>query len=91
MGGDKAPGLDGFPMFFFQKLWNLVGKDVFDAVKEFYGAKQMLKEVNSTFPCLIPKKTGANSPDQFRPIILCNSFYKVISKLLTLKILSFLK
>ena len=83
LGGDKAPGPDGFPMFFFQKLWKIVGKDVCDAVKEFFGAKQMLKEVNSTFLCLIPKKLGADSPDQFRPINLCNSFYKIISKVLT--------
>ena len=87
LGGDKAPSANGFPMFFFQKLWKLVGKDVCDAVKEFYGAKQMLKEVNSTFLCPIPKKIGADSPGQFRPISLCNSFYKVISKFLTSRLL----
>ena len=68
LGGDKSPGSDGFPMFFFQKEWNLVGKDVCCAIKEFYVAKRMLKEFNSTFLFLIPKKVGADSPDQFRPI-----------------------
>ena len=47
----------------------------------------MLKEINSTFLCLIPKKVGANSPDQFRPISLCNSFYKIISNVLTSRLL----
>ena len=28
LGGYKSPGLDVFPIFFFQKEWNLVGKDV---------------------------------------------------------------
>ena len=28
LGGDKSPGSNGFPMFFFQKEWNWVGKDV---------------------------------------------------------------
>ncbi len=87
LGGDKAPSPNGFPMFLFQKLWKVVDKDVCDAIKEFYGAKQMLKEVNSTFLCLIPKKIGADSPDQFRPINLCNSFYKIISKVLTSKLI----
>lgn len=87
LGGDKAPSPDGFPMFFFQKLWKLIGKDVCDAVKEFYGAKQMLKEINSTFLCLIPKNIGANSLDQFRLISLCNSLYKIISKVLTSRLL----
>ena len=56
LGGDKSPGPDGFPIFFFQKEWKLVGKDVCDDVKEFFGSKRMLKEINSTFLCLIPKK-----------------------------------
>ena len=47
----------------------------------------MLKEVNSTFLCLIPKKIGANPPDQFRLISLCNYFYKITSKVLTSKLL----
>ena len=47
----------------------------------------MLKEINSTYLCLIPKKIGADSPDQFRPISLCNSFYKIISKVLTSRLL----
>lgn len=47
----------------------------------------MLKEINSTFHCLIPKKVGADSPDQFRPISLCNSFYKIMYKILTSRLL----
>ena len=74
-------------MFFFQNEWNLVGKDVCCAIKEFFGAKRMLKEINSTFLCLIPKKVGADFPNQFRPISLCNSFYKTISKVLTSRLL----
>ena len=33
LGGDKSPSPDGFPMFFFQNEWNLVGKDVCCVVK----------------------------------------------------------
>ena len=87
LGGDKSPRPDGYPMFFFQKEWKLFGKDVCDAVKEFFGAKCMLKEINSTFLCLIPKKVGVDSLDHFRPISLCNSFYKIISKVLTSRLL----
>ena len=83
LGGDKSPGLDGFPMFFFQKEWNLVGKYVCSAIKEFSRAKCLLKEIYSTFFYLIPKKVWADSPDQFRPISFFNSFYKIISKVLT--------
>ena len=47
----------------------------------------MLKEVNSTFLFLIPKKIGVDSLDQFRLISLCNSFYKIISKVLTSRLI----
>lgn len=86
--GNKAPSLDGFPMFFFQDFWDIVGKDVSNGVKEFFGARRILKEINGTFITLIPKTQGVDSMDKFRPIILCNSFYKIISKVLTSRILT---
>ena len=76
-----------FLCFSFKNYENSLEKNVCGAMKEFYKAKQMLKEINSTFLCLIPKKIGADSPDQFRPINLCNSFYKIISKVLTSRLL----
>lgn len=39
------------------------------------------------FLFLIPKKCGANSLENFRPISLCDSIYQIISKFLTLKFL----
>ena len=59
-------------------------------VQEFFGAKSILKEINSTFLVLIPKVLGANSSKKFRPISLCNSFYKIILKVLTSRFLKLL-
>ena len=87
---DKAPGLDGFPNFFFQRFWPVIMGEVVKAVQEFFGAKSLLKEINSTFLVLIPKSPGAASLDNFRPISLCNSIYKIISKVLTSRMLKIL-
>ena len=65
-------------------------KDIVKAVQEFFGARSILKEINSTFLILIPKVPGADSLDKFRPISLCNSFYKLISKVLTSRLLNLL-
>ena len=65
-------------------------KDVVKAVQEFFGDRNLLKELNATFLVLIPKILGADSLDKFRPISLCNSFYKIIAKVLTSRLLKIL-
>ena len=62
-------------------------EDVVKAIQEFFEARSILKEINSTFLVLIPKSPRADSLDKFRPISLCNSFYKIISKVLTSRML----
>ena len=57
--GDKAPGPDGFPFLFFHKYWHIIREDVCNGVKEFFGSRKFLKELNGTFLDLIPKKLGA--------------------------------
>lgn len=58
-----------------------------NVVKEFFGSRSLLKELNATFLVLIPKKPRATELETFKPISLCNYFYKIISKVLTSRIL----
>ena len=60
---NKAPGLDGFSTFFFQVYWEVVKMNVVKAVHELFGARNILKELNSTFLVLIPKNPGVDSMD----------------------------
>lgn len=89
LGGDRAPGPDGFPAAFFQNFWHVVGKDVVEAIQEFQKTQHMPIAVNSTFLTLIPKVGGALNFSQYRPISLCNSVLKILTKTLAnrLKIL----
>ena len=41
-----------------------------------------LKEINKTFITLIPKIDGPEVSNHYRPINLCNMYYKIISKIL---------
>lgn len=84
--GNKVSGLDGFPMFFFQSFWDIIAKDVVEATKEFFGSGNILKELNSSFIVLMPKKLSAASFDEFRSISLCNSIYKIFSKVLAVRL-----
>jgi hypothetical protein len=46
----------------------------------------MLKELNHSFIVLIPKNENPSNFNHFRPISLCNTMYKVISKLLVARL-----
>lgn len=51
-------------------------------VLDFFRTGNLLKQLNATNLCLIPKVEQPESVTQFRPIACCNVLYKVISKLL---------
>ena len=70
MNGDKAPGLDGFTVAFWQNYWDFVKEEVMEMFKELHDQSSFLKSLNTTFLVLIPKKGGAEDLRDFRPISL---------------------
>lgn len=80
---DKSPGPDGYNSYFFKKTWNIVGKDICLAVKDYFRYGSMLRQANSTSITLIPKGANPQSLNEYRPISCCNVIYKVISKILS--------
>ena len=78
----KAPGPDGMPSLFFQYYWNLIGDDVSHSILHFLNTASFPENFNHTFLTLIPKKKNPKFASDFRPISLCNVFYKIFSKVL---------
>jgi hypothetical protein len=78
----KAPGPDGFPAGFLQKSWSIVGASVYDFVVNVWTNPSAIGLVNQTDICLIPKTARPEFVNQFRPISLCNTIYKVVSKIM---------
>ncbi|XP_077232161.1 uncharacterized protein LOC143866893 [Tasmannia lanceolata] len=82
MDDNKAPGPDGFNGAFFKSFWYLIGKETVAAIQYFFVTDNLLPTLNTSFISLIPKCNNASTPDQYRPISLCNHVYKVITKLM---------
>ena len=80
--GSKAPGPDGYNSTFFKRSWDIVGKDVCDAIRDFFTHGKLLKEVNCTKLTLIPKVQYPHHVSEFRPIACCNTIYKCITKII---------
>ena len=83
---NKASEPDGYTAKFYKKSWDIVGKDVCEAVKEFFIKGKMLGEVNATMITLVPKIATPMKVSEYRPIACCNVTYKIISKIITNRI-----
>lgn len=83
---DKAPGPDGFSASFFQSNWEVVGPAIVQEIQMFFSSGFLPQSMNVTHVRLIPKDIGAKGVTDYRPIALCNVFYKIISKLLSLRL-----
>ncbi|XP_028775038.1 uncharacterized protein LOC114731914 [Neltuma alba] len=62
MGSFKAPGEDGFPSFFYQQNWNVVGSSVINLMNELWEKPERIQEINSTLLVLIPKVDKPEKP-----------------------------
>ncbi|GJR59837.1 RNA-directed DNA polymerase, eukaryota [Tanacetum coccineum] len=81
-GIDKSPGPDGFTFGFYRRYWDIIKKDVADAVSFFFISGNFPKGGNSSFIALIPKMQDAKVVKDYRPISLIGSLYKIIAKIL---------
>lgn len=77
----KSLGLDDFPACFFQKSWSMVGNKVSEFAKKLWRNSSNVAKVNQTDLCLILKVCNPQLVTQFRPISLCNTIYKLLSKI----------
>jgi len=82
LNNEGAPGPNGFGACFFQTYWDIVHKEVTDAVIQFFQTGWLAPNYNANTLILIPKTSNADSIDQYRPIALANFKFKVITKVM---------
>ncbi|GJY97028.1 RNA-directed DNA polymerase, eukaryota [Tanacetum coccineum] len=85
-GENKSPGPDGFSFEFFRKFWNIIGPDMCVAVEWFFTHNSFTRGCNASFVLLIPKVQDPKSVSDFRPISLIGSLYKVVTKILAMRL-----
>ncbi|KAK9072611.1 hypothetical protein SSX86_009046 [Deinandra increscens subsp. villosa] len=84
--GDKSPGPDGFNFKFLKRFWDLLKEDLKKLLEFFHATGSFSIGCNSSFITLIPKIADPLSLDDFRPISLIGSIYKVVAKVLANRI-----
>ncbi|KAF3773732.1 Transposon TX1 uncharacterized protein [Nymphaea thermarum] len=86
LGSGKAPDIDGFPVEFFRTFWEVCSADVFAFCDEFAYSSVFLKEFNQATCVLVPKRPNPTDVTHFRPISILGTPYKIIAKLLSLRL-----
>eukprot|EP00253_Pinus_taeda_P002292 PITA_02292 len=79
---DKSPGPDGWPIEFFLHFYDLFKQDLLGMVEASRMSGNIHSALSSTFIALIPKKKNSKSFQDYRPIALCNSLFKIITKVI---------
>ena len=82
----KSPGPDGLHAGFYQWFWLIVGDSVIKEVMKIFVDRKVPDFLNKTLIVLIPKTQGPESIGNYRPISLCNSIYKIISKVIVARL-----
>nr|GEW70873.1 RNA-directed DNA polymerase, eukaryota [Tanacetum cinerariifolium] len=87
-GESKSPGPDGFMFEYFRKFWDTIGPDLCLVVEWFFVHGSFSRGCNSLFIALIPKVQDSKFVNDYRPISLIGSLYKVVTKILALRLSS---
>jgi len=82
----NSPGPDDFNFGFIKFDWEFLKVDIISAVNKFAIKGSWPKGSNDSFICLLPKVDNPQQLGDFRPISLVGCLYKIVSKLLSIKL-----
>jgi len=72
---------DGFGGVFYHSCWD-IRTNVCNVVQQFFKQNWVLSGMNSNVVSLIPKFQGVESIKDYKPIVVTNFKFKIISKIL---------
>ena len=88
---NKSPGLDGLPYEFYRKTKDFTAQPMVDAFNAILDRYYIAISMETGAVRLVPKiKQGIPTVEQLRPITLLNCDYKMLSKILTSRLVSVL-
>lgn len=86
LNSEKALGPNRLTTLFYQRFWDIVGPDLHDLMKDLFISGVFDEKLNETNICLIPISETTRKMMEIEPNSLYSVCYKVISKILGLRL-----
>lgn len=82
MHPDKSRGPHGMNLGFYQRFWDIMGKDVITACLYYLNFGTFPETLNENFIVLIAKINHPVTLSDMRPISFCDVIYKIMSEVI---------
>ena len=82
MNTNKSPGIDGIPIEFYCKYWNIIHVELSQIIKNMINGKELQCNQRKAIITLIPKDGDITLLKSWRPISLICSDVKIVAKVL---------
>jgi hypothetical protein len=76
---NKSPGIDGIPIVFYQKFWNVLQEHYMSMIFERWELKMLPYSTKTSVLSLIHKGEAKDKLTNYRPLSLTNCDYKIIA------------
>ena len=86
MANGKSPGLDGLPAEFYKQFFDLIADDLLLVFTELLQSGRMSASQRTGLITLLYKKGDRTDLKNWRPISLLNCDYKILSKMISLRL-----
>lgn len=84
---NKAPRMDGLTSEIVAHHWQVMKKSIIDAITYFFSTKRLLRSLNLATLTLIPKVRVPERLKDYRPISCVGVVYKILSKILSVRLM----
>ena len=86
----KSPGRDGIALEFFTVLWDAIAGDMGALFTQMLHDRQLTERQKQGVIVCIPKNVSPKTPEDYRPITLLNTDYKILARLIAVHVRPFL-
>lgn len=90
MPNEKSPGLDGLPAEFYRQYWDILGPDLHSVLSRSYATGMLPLSMRRSIVSPIHKRGERHLLENWRPISLLNTDYKIIAKAMANQLKAFL-